>query len=45
MTVAFFTDFEEIDVLPMGLADYCADNGIKCYTYEHPEIEFSVEEN
>ncbi|OYR82316.1 hypothetical protein DJ71_12085, partial [Halorubrum sp. E3] len=45
VAVAFFADYEVIDVLPTGLEDYCEDNGIKCYTYEHPEIEFSVEVN
>lgn len=45
VTVAFFADYEEIDLLPTGLVDYCGENGIKCYTYEHPEIEFSVVQN
>ncbi|WP_254522647.1 hypothetical protein [Natrinema caseinilyticum] len=40
VTVAFLGDFEEEGVWPGKLAEHCEENGIKCYTYEHSELEF-----
>ncbi|SIR83657.1 hypothetical protein SAMN05421809_2491 [Natronorubrum daqingense] len=43
VTVAYLGDFDETDVWPSKLADHCAENGIKCYTYECSELEFSID--
>jgi hypothetical protein len=40
VTVAYLGDFEEEGIWPGKLAEHCAENGIKCYTYEHAELEF-----
>ncbi|SFR97215.1 hypothetical protein SAMN05216559_1811 [Halomicrobium zhouii] len=40
VTVAYLGDFEEESIWPGKLAEHCAENGIKCYTYEHAELEF-----
>ena len=44
VTVAFLGDFDDHDVWPSKLADYCQKNGIKCYTYEYPELAFATVE-
>ncbi|WP_119813818.1 hypothetical protein [Halalkaliarchaeum desulfuricum] len=41
VTVAFLGDFEEEDVWPGELREHCEENGIKSYTYEHTELEYS----
>lgn len=41
VTVAYLNDFDEEGVWPRKLAEHCAENGIKCYTYGHSELEFA----
>jgi hypothetical protein len=40
VSVAFLGDFDERDIWPGKLAAHCSENGIKQYTYEHPELAF-----
>ena len=41
VTVASLGDFDEVGVWPGKLADHCAENGIKYYTYEHTELKIT----
>jgi hypothetical protein len=42
VTVSFLDDFEEYNVTQGALAGHCEENGIKCYTCEYLELEFST---
>jgi hypothetical protein len=44
VTVAFLGDFEEEDVSPRELAKHCEESGIKCYTYEYSELDFTTQD-
>jgi hypothetical protein len=44
VTVAFLRDFEAEDVSPRELATHCEESGIKCYTYEYSELDFSTQD-
>ncbi|SEV85394.1 hypothetical protein [Natrinema salifodinae] len=40
VTVAYLNAFDDEGVWPGKLAEHCEENGIKCYTYEHSQLEF-----
>jgi hypothetical protein len=40
VTVAFLGAFDDEDILPGKLREYCEKNGIKRYSYEHSELRF-----
>lgn len=41
VTVAYLPDFEQEDVWPANLPDHCAENDIKCYTYDCEALAFA----
>ncbi|MDZ5811388.1 hypothetical protein U4E84_08520 [Halorubrum sp. AD140] len=44
VSVAFLGDFEAEDVSPGELVKHCEEKGIKCYTYEYSELDFSTQD-
>jgi hypothetical protein len=44
VAVAFLGDLEAEDVSPGELVKHCEESGIKCYTYEYSELDFTTQD-